>query len=898
MIYSPLASGRPAGNAGPMQIDTRTDTSAPRTIAVLGATNTGKTHFAMDRMLSHETGMIGFPLRLLARENYDRAVAIKGEGQVALITGEEKIVPPGARYFLCTTEAMPTTRPVAFVGLDEVQMCADTDRGHVFTERMLHARGRFETMFMGADTIKPLLRELVPEAEFVERPRMSTLSYAGPRKMARLPRRTAVVAFTASDVYAMAELIRRQRGGAAVIMGALSPRTRNAQVELYQSGEVDFLVATDAIGMGLNMDVDHVAFASVRKFDGRQHRALSAAELAQIAGRAGRHMNDGSFGTTAGLAGLDEDAVRRIEEHDFPALEKIQWRNARLDFRNLDSLRRSLAEAPARPQLVRARPADDEASLAQLAADPGIAGMASNPDAVRLLWEVCRIPDFRKVASDAHARLLAEIYGHLRSDDGRLPTDWLAQQIDRLDRSGGDIETLTQRIAGIRIWTYVAYHADWVSDPAHWRERTRDIEDKLSDVLHERLIQRFVDKRTAHLVRKLKEDAELLGAVRADGEVLVEGHVVGRLSGFRFTPDYGEGGADGAAKKSIERAAGLALRQEIERRVAALAGAADDALRIADPRTSDVADILWQDTPVARLAPGRELLRPALTTFKSELLDAEQETRIRARLERWLADHLAATLAPLFADPAALPTGAARGLHFRLKEHLGSMPRALVRDEVQALDKESRRALRAIGLRIGRESIYAPALLKSYPVALRGLLWALANDRSLPLALPADGRSSVATGRGAPAAFLEAIGYRHLGPLAVRLEILERVAADAWDLAAKGPFAEPAQLMNLMGCNADGLAEVLKRLGYQRDASGETVTYRPKRRQAGRTGQPRSPKPQVAKGHKAAAKPDGKKKPNRKPAAKADRPKQERAPDPNSPFAKLLELNLGGSGSK
>ena len=866
-MWSQRLASRPfAGNSTVMQMNS----DRGRIVAVLGATNTGKTHFAMERMLAHESGMIGFPLRLLARENYDRAVKIKGEAQVALITGEEKIVPKGARYFLCTTEAMPTTRPVAFVGLDEVQMCADPDRGHVFTERLLNARGLYETMFMGADTIKPLIRMLVPDAEFIARPRLSTLSYTGPRKMARLPRRTAIVAFTASEVYAMAELVRRQRGGAAVIMGALSPRTRNAQVELYQSGEVDYLVATDAIGMGLNMDVDHVAFAQIRKFDGRQHRLLQPAELAQIAGRAGRHMNDGSFGTTASLTDMDEEVVKHIEEHEFPALEKIFWRNARLDFRNLDALKRSLAEAPGRPQLTRARQADDEVSLRALAANTEIAALAANPEAVRLLWEVCRIPDFRKVASDAHTSLLAEVYRHLRSDKARLPTDWLAGQIDRLDRTGGDIETLTQRIAGIRVWTYVAFQSDWVNDAAHWRERTREIEDKLSDVLHERLIQRFVDKRTAHLVRRLKEDRELMGAVRSDGEVLVEGHSVGRLKGFRFTPDHGADGAEGVtAARAIDRAAAQALRQEIERRVTELCGAPDDAIQLADPRQSSEADILWSDVPVARLNAGPSMLAPQVKVLKSELLDADQERRVQERLSRWMADHIRTLLAPLFVDGEKLPAGAARGLHFQLTEALGSMPRALVKREVDALDQGQRKELRAVGVRFGRESVFAPITLKTHAVTLRGLLWALHHDKPLPLSLPADGRASVAMEKGMSAAFMEAIGYRVLGGLAVRVEILERIASDAWELSAKGPFDEPASLMNLLGCGADDLAGVLTQLGYHRETKGEQTRYRPKKRQAGRTGKPKQPK--------------GK----RAPVAKKI--------DADSPFAKLRELNLKGA---
>lgn len=865
------------------------DSDQSRVIAVLGATNTGKTHFAMERMLAHESGMIGFPLRLLARENYDRAVAVKGAADVALITGEEKILPKGARYFLCTTEAMPTTREVAFLGLDEVQMCADPERGHVFTERLLHARGRHETMFMGADTIKPLIRALVPEAEFIARPRMSTLSYTGPRKLARLPRRSAVVAFTSSDVYAMAELIRRQRGGAAVIMGALSPRTRNAQVELYQSGEVDFLVATDAIGMGLNMDVDHVAFAAVRKFDGRQHRLLAPAELAQIAGRAGRHMNDGSFGVTAAQAGLDEDIVLRIETHDFPPLEKVHWRNARLDFRSVAALRQSLAQAPSAPGLVRARPADDEVSLGQLAALPDIQRLAASPDAVQLLWEVCRIPDFRKITTDAHARLLAEIYAYLRSDTARLPTDWLAGQIKRLDQTGGDIETLTQRIAGIRIWTYVAFRSDWVIDPAHWRERTREIEDKLSDVLHERLMQRFVDKRTAHLVRSLNEDRDLIGAVRSDGEVLVEGHSVGRLAGFRFTADHGADGADGvAAARAVERAAASALRQEIQRRVTALADSPDDEFSLADPRIGSP-EVLWRGTPVGRLVAGATRLRPRVSVLRSELVDGEQEQRIGRRLQAWCASRVQALLGPLLADPTALPAGAARGILFRLGEHLGSMPRALVAAEIAALDKDARRMLRNIGVRIGRESIYAPATLKTHAVTFRGALYALEKNLTFPLALPTDGRASLPASGGPDAEFLEAVGYRTIGPIAIRVEILERVAAEAWSLSEKGPFAEPAALMNLLGCGAEDLAKVLARLGYQRETRDGEVRYRPRRREAGRTGRPPS----------AETAPTGGK--NRKPAKGAPPGKRRRATnskpepafDPNSPFAKLRELKLG-----
>ncbi|MEK9725758.1 MAG: helicase-related protein, partial [Rhodospirillaceae bacterium] len=487
-------------------------TDRARIVAVLGPTNTGKTHFAMERMLAYESGIIGFPLRLLARENYERAVAIKGAGQVALITGEEKILPPGARYFMCTAESMPLSRPVAFLALDEVQMCADPDRGHIFTERLLRARGKHETLFLGAETMRPLIRALVPDAEFQTRPRMSTLRYTGAKKTSRLPARSALVAFTAPDVYAIAELVRRQRGGAALVMGALSPRTRNAQVAMYQDGEVDYLVATDAIGMGLNMDIDHVCFAQTRKFDGRLHRTLDPSELGQIAGRAGRHMNDGTFGTTTEIGGFDEDTVHAIQAHEFEPLRRVYWRNWRLDFRSPKALQRSLARPPDQPGLVRAREADDERALTALLADTETAERAKGTEAVHLLWEVCRIPDFRKVMSDAHARQLGVIYKHLTTGERRIPTDWIARQVAHLDRLDGDIDTLTQRIAGVRTWTYVAHRADWLADAAHWQDRTRAIEDRLSDALHERLTQRFVDRRTAVLVKRLQENADILAA--------------------------------------------------------------------------------------------------------------------------------------------------------------------------------------------------------------------------------------------------------------------------------------------------------------------------------------------------------------------------------------------------
>ncbi len=809
------------------------DTARPRVTAVLGPTNTGKTHLAMERLLGHASGNIGFPLRLLARENYERAVAVKGRRQVALITGEEKIVPPGARYFICTVESMPVGRPVSFLAVDEIQMCADAERGHVFTDRLLHARGEYETMFLGADTIRPRIRQLVPEADFESRPRFSTLGYTGQRKITRLPPRSAVVAFSAADVYAIAELVRRQRGGAAVVLGALSPRTRNAQVAMFQAGEVDHLVATDAIGMGLNMDIDHVAFAETRKFDGRAPRDLTAGELAQIAGRAGRHMNDGTFGTTADIESLDGEVVERIESHRFEPLRTIFWRNGDLRFTSLPALRASLGRPPPHPNLVRVRRADDELVLEALAKDPAIAALASHPDAVRLLWEVCRIPDFRGVMSDAHGRLLGRIYRHLRGAEERLPTDWVAAQVDRIERTDGDIETIVGRIANVRTWTYVSFHGDWLADAGHWQERTREVEDRLSDALHERLTQRFVDRRTAILVHRMKDGQRLIAAVTGKGEVLVEGHAVGRLEGFRFTADA----PDSHARRAVANATARALSGEIAARVRDLAGASDDAFALAAGGR-----ILWRGEAVARLTAGQDMLQPGVELLASDLLKAAARDRIRRRLTAWLGRSVSRRLAPLLRAREAPLKGAARGLIFQLCEALGSLPRRRAARQAAALGRDDRKALRALGVRLGRQSVFMPALIRPHAVEMRALLWAAHTGIEVPP--PAPGRVSLPLQDGVPADFYEAVGYRPMGPRAVRVDMVERLAARTWSLSRSGPFTAGPELLSLAACDMGELADILGALGYRPAGDGNADVFaraprrkRPRRRKSkGATG--------------------------------------------------------------
>ena len=832
----------------------------PRVTAVLGPTNTGKTYLAIERMLDHETGMIGFPLRLLARENYDRVVRIKGARRVALVTGEEKIIPTAAKYFICTVESMPLDREVEFLAVDEIQMCADPERGHVFTDRMLRARGTKLTMFLGAETVRPIIRRLVPEADFVTRPRLSQLTYTGPRKLSRLPRRSAVVAFSAGEVYAVAELLRRQRGGAAVVLGALSPRTRNAQVEMYQQGEVDYLVATDAIGMGLNMNVDHVVFRALKKFDGRVNRRLTTSELAQIAGRAGRYMSNGTFGTAAELGALDAELVEAIESHRFDPLKAAQWRNSELKFGSILALQASLDIRPSRPELVGAREADDQRTLTALGRDPEIAALATHPEAVRLLWDVCQIPDFRKTMAEAHNRLLAEIYRRLMSPEGRLPTDWIADQVTRLDRADGDIDTLMARIAHIRTWTYISHRADWLDDANHWRARARGIEDRLSDALHERLTQRFVDRRAAALTR-LRDKDDIYAVIGEDGEVTVEGEYVGRLEGFLFRPDATD---TGEGRRALMAAANRVLRREIASRVTRLAAEEDTAFTLEDDGT-----IAWRGARVARLGAGDLVLSPRLELTAPGVLSTGQRERVRLRLSAWFDILLGTTLRPLTTLRDAELDGVAGGLAYQLVEALGSLPRKSARSISNALTAEDRKALRGLGVRFGFESVFAPALVKPKAARLRALLWAVHNEAPIRPPPPA-GLNSVIPEPGVEESFYEACGYRFIGGRALRIDILDRLAVQLARAARKGPFTLSHEILSLLGMSAAQAAPILNGLGYRADGSGEGAPFVRAYRRGGQGGK----------------KTETNTKPRRK--ASGGQPPG----DPDSPFAKLRDFNI------
>ena len=815
--------------------------------AALGPTNTGKTHLAVERMLGRASGMIGLPLRLLAREVYDRVVKAKGPASVALITGEEKIVPKSARYFVCTAEAMPLNLQVAFLAIDEVQLAADPERGHVFTDRLLYCRGTEETMLLGAGTMGRLIHELVPAAHIETRERFSQLRYTGPAKLTGLPRRSAIVAFSAESVYAIAELLRRRRGGAAVVMGGLSPRTRNAQVELYQSGEVDFLVATDAIGMGLNMDVDHVAFAESRKFDGRKRRRLSAPELAQIAGRAGRFRSDGTFGETADCGVFDPDLVRRIENHQFAPVEKLQWRNPDLDERSLDALLDSLAEPVSHPALERAREAIDERTLALLAEDREVRDRAASMDGVRRLWDACRLPDFRKATLDAHANLVRTIFMHLTGPTGRLPDDWLNGQLERLNRTDGDVDALAARLTQVRTWAYAAHRSDWTRDPELWCERTREIEDSLSDALHERLMQRFVDRRTGALMKGLRDERELLAGVSAEGEVTVEGHYVGRLAGLSFKPD-----AQGRelAARALRSAALEALRPEINRRLGDLARA-----ERADLDLREDGFIIWRSEPVARLTRGASHLKPAIALVGAEIGSPEARSRAANRIESLVASQAETQLAPLIRlrDGANgdVIKGLARGIAWRLFEAGGALTRTSILADIQSLSQSERRDLRSLGVQIGEHMVFLPALLKPAPARLNALLRAVESGDTRPAWTPAPGLTSLPADGSRAAADHIAIGYQPCGPRAVRFDILERLAdliRDARGKETRGQFALSPAMTALLGCSLEDLRGVLSALGYRRAKSArpeaaDAAELWVRRRQAAR---PVAPEPAMA----------------------------------------------------
>ena len=785
-----------------------------RVTAVLGPTNTGKTHYAIERMLAHRSGVIGLPLRLLAREVYDRIVAIKGPGVVAMITGEERIVPPRAAYWVCTVEAMPDGMGCDFLAVDEIQLCNDPERGHVFTDRLLNARGLHETLFMGAATMHNAIADLIPDAQFIYRERMSTLTYSGSKKLSRMPSRAAIVGFSVENCYAIAELLRRQKGGAAVVMGALSPRTRNAQVEMYQNGDVDYLVATDAIGMGLNLDISHVAFSSLTKFDGRKMRYLMPDELAQIAGRAGRFTENGTFGVTGEAPELPDEVAQAICDHRFQPVQKLQWRNSKLQYGSTKRLINTLEERTDDRWLTRVRESDDLAALKALAADEIIAARAKDGPSVKLLWDVCRIPDFRGISRGEHAGLLTQIFTDLHQD-GHVSANWFGLQVRRIDRTDGDIDALSKRLAYIRTWTYVAQRKGWLRDEMHWRDETRAVEDRLSDALHGALTQRFVDRRTSILLRRLKQKESLLADVNDKGEVTVMGEFVGKLSGFRFQMDKA-GSPDEA--KTLRQASVAALAPHFHLM-------ADRFYNAPDPEIdfTEQGGLMWGDAAVGKLVAGADPLKPAVVAFVDDEAGEDVAAKVTRRLQHFIDRKIAAGFEPLLKlkNDDAL-TGTAKGFAFRMAESFGILPRGDVAEDVKALDQDARGALRKHGIRFGQFTIFMPLLLKPAPTRLRLVLWSLSKGLAEFPESPPPGLVTVPASKDAVAGYYAMSGYRAAGTRAIRIDMLERLADMLRDKDSRGGFEANADMLSITGMTLEQFSDLMTGLGYKGE-KGERV---------------------------------------------------------------------------
>ena len=796
--------------------------------AVLGPTNTGKTHMAIERMVAHKSGLIGLPLRLLAREVYGRLCDKVGVANVSLVTGEERITPKSARYQVCTVEAMPEYTNAEFVAIDEVQLATDLERGHFFTDRILNLRGKHETMLLGADTMAAALQDLLPGISITTRPRMSILEYAGSKKITRMPTRSAIVAFSADEVYAIAELVRRERGGAAVVTGSLSPRTRNAQVELYQNGDVDFLIATDAIGMGLNLDVNHVAFAQDTKYDGFQFRKLTASELAQVAGRAGRHTKDGTFGITSRVQPFEDELIEALETHTFAPAKILTWRNRDLDYTSISSLQYSLERPADHRRLMKAPPNADIVALDRLAKDPDIIDFTTTAERVKLLWDVVKTPDYRKISPASHAEILAQVYSDL-AREGEINETWFADQVAGSDNTSGELDALSTRIANIRTCTYLSNRDDWLKNAPEWREKTREVEDRLSDALHETLTKRFIDRRTSILMKRLKENRMLEAEIGDNGAVTVEGHAVGHLRGFRFVADASQGGKDA---KALNAAATKALAAEIEKRADRLSASPNSDIVLGNDGT-----IRWLGEAVAKLAKGETPLRPRAIMLADEQLSGTSLEKTTARIERWISNHINTLLKPL-ADLEANQelNGIARGIGFRLVENMGILERKEIADDLKNLDQDMRGIMRHNGVRFGAYHVFIPVLLKPAPSQLICILWAVANDKmnaegltDVP-SLSAAGRTSAPVDETYDQAFYNLSGFKLLGAKAVRIDILERLAdlirpttswkADSGTAKPEGAidgraFYVTPTMLSILGATHEDMITILKGLGYK-----------------------------------------------------------------------------------
>ena len=788
-------------------------------ISVLGPTNTGKTHFAVDRMLQFETGVIGFPLRLLAREVYDKCVEKLGANRVALITGEEKIIPPTANYYLCTVESMPLDLNFEFVAIDEIQMCADQERGHIFTDRLLNYRGNKLTMFLGADTMKSIISDLVPSSEFIYRDRLSKLIYTGHKKISRIQPRSAIVAFSIDEVYALAEFVRRQRGGAAIVMGSLSPKTRNSQVELYQSGDVDFLVATDAIGMGINMDIDHVSFNSLRKYDGKKIRALRNTEVGQISGRAGRYKNNGSFGITGNCEVLSSEQIEKLENHKFDSVINIYWRNSDLDFSNISSFIKSINQIPLIPSLVRNRELIDENIFKFLVSDNSILQLTDSKDHISTLWECCQIPDFTKSSYNEHTEIITNVFQFLISDKGKITNDWMKKQVASLDNIIGNIDAIANRISHVRTWSYVANKRNWIENNDYWIAKTKHIEDKLSDRLHEELSKSFVDKRISILSKGIKQDIALEASITSKDEIIINGQLVGKINGLKISLDYAKTALD-TDIKSIKKAARSGAASELTKRVSEITQSTEHFKLEKDNH------IYWKNKIVGKIQPGKNYLNPDVKIICDESLQVKDQQEIITSMSQWIRKEKETVLQDLIKiENPSVDNRFIRGLCFQMFENNGVLKRESINNIVKQIDKKERQTLKKFGIKIGRYHVYQPRMVKPAAISFKTILWncfySLSNNDS-----PTFGLNFVKNFSNNNKDYLLICGFETFDNIIVRIDILERLFLQIIEHSKNNKFELTSEVLNLLGCSKENFKELMKKMNYRCVMDKEKIFFK------------------------------------------------------------------------
>ncbi len=779
--------------------------------AILGPTNTGKTHLAIETMLSFESGMIGFPLRLLAREVYDKVLKRLNTDCVALITGEEKIIPSNAKYFLCTVESMPIDKRLDFVAVDEIQMCSDHERGHIFTDRLLNMRGEKLTMFMGSNTIRNIVAKLDDDVEFINRNRLSKLSYSGHKKISRIDRKTAIIAFSAEEVYAIAELIRRQKGGASIVMGSLSPKTRNAQVELYQSGDVDFLVATDAIGMGINMDLNHVYFSNLKKFDGKKLRRLNLSEIGQIAGRAGRYMNDGSFGITGQCGIISPENVELLENHKFEEISCLFWRNSNLNFNNSTSLIKSLDEKPHKDWLRKIYECEDEKALKFFLKDKNFENIVSNQEKLRLLWECCQIPDFVKKTYGNHYEVIRNVFKYLNSKKGKISNDYLRLQLMKLDKLDGNVDSLSNRIANVRTWSYVSNKNNWVENHNYWIEKTKLLEDRLSDRLHEELTKTFIDKRASILARGLKQDMEFDTKILENNDVIIDNQFIGKINGLKLELDLKKGALE-TDIKSLKKAARQSVGPELEKRVKIIIDTGLVELR-------DDSKIYWNNSAIVRLTAGKDYLNPNLELIVDDILDQDQKRKLSDFISKWLKNKISSVLKSLIdLKNIKEKNPSTKALAYQLYENNGVIKREQVSEYLEKLDQNERKTLRNIGVKFGRYHVFLYKLIKPDAVSLRTLLWKNYHQKYFNLRPPTFGLNFLDDKDFKNKNFMLLCGFEKFDTFFVRIDILERLfiqILNSDNKEKKKMIKMVPEMINLLGCSKENFKRLISMMNYK-----------------------------------------------------------------------------------